>query len=127
MYLILFFAITNTDYKKILTFCPRKCRGRIFELFESGDEKDDGWALSDGFEWLGGSTMKLVSCRCRNWFAEKQTSMEMDDRRASVDGYECGGEGRGGGRFVSWLWAEIQPTEEGVGMIVNVVVEKKNK
>jgi hypothetical protein len=47
--------------------------------------------------------------------------IEMDDRRASVDGYGCGGEGGGGGRFVSWLRAEIQPSEDGVlGMIVMV-------
>jgi hypothetical protein len=109
----------------ILIFRPRKRRSRIFELFKSGNEKDDGWALSDGFEWLGGSTMKLVSCRGRNWFAEEQTTMErpMDDRRASVDGYGCGGEGGGGGRFVSWLWAKIQLTEEGVGMIVMYVLK----
>jgi hypothetical protein len=46
--------------------------------------------------------------------------MEADDRRASVDGYGCGGEGGATGRFVSWLWAEIQPSEDGVGMIVMV-------
>jgi hypothetical protein len=60
--------------------------------------------------------MKLVWCRGRNWFAEEQTAMDMDDRRASVDGYGCGGEGGATGRFVSCLWAEIQPTEKGVGM-----------
>jgi hypothetical protein len=46
--------------------------------------------------------------------------MEADDRRASVDGYGCGGEGGGGGRFVSWLWAKIQPLKDGVGMIIMV-------
>jgi hypothetical protein len=46
--------------------------------------------------------------------------MEADDRRASVDGYGCGGEGGGGGRFVSWLKAEIQPPKEGVLMVVMV-------
>ena len=39
--------------------------------------------------------------------------MEADDRRASVGGYGCGGEGGGGGRFVSWLQAEIQPLKDG--------------
>jgi hypothetical protein len=53
----------------------------------------------------------------------------MDDRRASVDGYGCGGEDGGGGRFVSWLRAEIQPLKDGVGMIVMVDdgSEKNNK
>jgi hypothetical protein len=46
--------------------------------------------------------------------------MEGDDLRASVDGYGCGGEGGGGGRFVSWLPAEIQPPKEGVSMVVMV-------
>jgi hypothetical protein len=46
--------------------------------------------------------------------------MEADDRRESVDCYGCGGEGGGGGRFVSWLRAEIQPLKDGVGMIVMV-------
>ena len=46
--------------------------------------------------------------------------MEADDRRAFVDGYGCGGEGGGGGRFVSWLKAEIQPPKEGVLMVVMV-------
>ena len=64
--------------------------------------------------------MKLVSCRGRNWFAEEQTAMEMDDRRAFVDGYGCGGEGGRGGRFVSWLRAEIQPLKEGMWMVVMV-------
>jgi hypothetical protein len=52
--------------------------------------------------------------------------MEMDDRRASVDGYGCGGEGGGGGRFVSWLRAEIQPSKEGAVMIVMVERWRKN-
>jgi hypothetical protein len=46
--------------------------------------------------------------------------MEANDRRASVDGYRCGEEGGGGGRFVSGLRAEIQPLKDGVGMIVMV-------
>jgi hypothetical protein len=46
--------------------------------------------------------------------------METDDRRAFVDGYGSGGEGGGGGRFVSWLWAEIHPLKEGVSMVVMV-------
>jgi hypothetical protein len=46
--------------------------------------------------------------------------MEADDRRAFVDGYGCGGEGGGSGRFVSWLKAEIQPPKEGVLMVVMV-------
>jgi hypothetical protein len=55
--------------------------------------------------------------------------MEADDRRESVDCYGCGGEGGGGGRFVSWLRAEIQPLKDGVGMIVmvNEMGRKKNK
>ena len=69
--------------------------------------------------------MKLVSCRGRNWFAEEQTAMEMDDQRASVDVYGCGGEGGGGGRFVSWLRAEIQPSKEGAVMIIMVERSKK--
>ena len=46
--------------------------------------------------------------------------MATDDRRASVGGYGCEGEGGGGGRFVSWLPAEIQPSKEGVSMVVMV-------
>jgi hypothetical protein len=46
--------------------------------------------------------------------------MEADDWRASIDGYGCGGEGGGGRRFVSWLPAEIQPSKEGVSMVVMV-------
>jgi hypothetical protein len=55
--------------------------------------------------------------------------MEADDRRASVDGYGSGGEGGGGGRFVSWLWAKIHPPKEGVPMVVMVDdgSEKNNK
>jgi hypothetical protein len=55
--------------------------------------------------------------------------MEADDRRSSVSGLGCGGEGGGGGgRFVSWLRAEIQPLKDGVGMIVmvNEMGRKKN-
>jgi hypothetical protein len=48
--------------------------------------------------------------------------MDVDDWRASVNGYRCGGEGGGTtGRFVSWLWAEIQPPKEGVRK--NVMVD----
>ena len=43
--------------------------------------------------------------------------MDGDDRMASVPGYGCGGEGGGGGRFVSWLRAEIQPPKEMAAMI----------
>jgi hypothetical protein len=46
--------------------------------------------------------------------------MVADDWRASVDGYSCGGEDGGGGRFASWLRAEIQPLKDGVGIIVMV-------
>ena len=55
--------------------------------------------------------------------------MEGDDRRTSVDGYGCGGDGGATGRFVSWLCAEIQPLKDGVGMIVMVddMSEKNNK
>jgi hypothetical protein len=53
--------------------------------------------------------------------------MEADDRRASIDGYGCGGEGRGGGRFVSWLRAKIQPLKDGVGMIVMVTEMGRKK
>jgi hypothetical protein len=53
-------------------------------------------------------------------FAEEQTAMDGDDRMASVCGYGCGGEGGGGGGFVSWLGAEIQPPKEVVQKIVMV-------
>jgi hypothetical protein len=46
--------------------------------------------------------------------------MATDDRRASVGGSGCGGEGGGGGRFVSWLRAEKQPLKEMAVMIVTV-------
>jgi hypothetical protein len=46
--------------------------------------------------------------------------MATNDRRASVGGLGCGGEGGGGGRFVSWLPAEIQPLKEMATMIVMV-------
>jgi hypothetical protein len=117
--------ITN----QILTFRSRKCHGLFFELFESGDERNEGWASSEGSERCGGGTKKLVSCRGRNLFAEEQTVMEGDDRRTSVDGYGCGGEGGAIGRFVSWLRAEIEPSEDGVGMIVMVMMGriKNNK
>jgi hypothetical protein len=46
--------------------------------------------------------------------------MDGDDRMASVCGYGCGGEGGGGGGFVSWLGAEIQPSKEVVQKIVMV-------
>jgi hypothetical protein len=36
----------------------------------------------------------------------RQTAMDGDDWMASVCGYRCGGEGGGGGGFVSWLGAE---------------------
>jgi hypothetical protein len=53
-------------------------------------------------------------------FAEEQTAMDVSDRMVSVSGYRCGGEGRGSIRFVSWLWAEIQPPKEGVRKMVMV-------
>lgn len=62
----------------------------------------------------------MVSCHGRFSVAEEKTAMEADDRRASVGGYGCGGEGGGGGRFVSWLQAEIQPLKEGMWMVVMV-------
>ena len=62
----------------------------------------------------------MVSCHGRFLVAEEKTAMEADDRRASVGGYGCGGEGGGGGRFVSWLQAEIQPLKEGMWMVVMV-------
>ena len=46
--------------------------------------------------------------------------METADRRAIVNGYGCGGEGGGGGRFVSWLCAKIHPLKEGVSMVIMV-------
>ena len=55
--------------------------------------------------------------------------METADRRAIVNGYGCGGEGGGGGRFVSWLCAKIHPPKEGVSMVIMVDdgSEKNNK
>jgi hypothetical protein len=46
--------------------------------------------------------------------------MDADYWKASFDGYGCGGEGGGKGRFVSWLQAEIQPPKEGAWIIVMV-------
>jgi hypothetical protein len=101
--LIIFFAHKNIITKRILTLHAPKRRGRFSDLFEGRAERNEGLALSDGSERCGGGTKKLVCCRGRNWFAEEQTAMEMDDRRTSVDGYGCGGEGGATGRFVSWL------------------------
>ena len=64
----------------------------------------------------------MVSCHGRFSVAEEKTAMEADDRRASVGGYGCGGEGGATGRFVSWLLAEIQPLEEMAGG--SIMVEK---
>jgi hypothetical protein len=41
--------------------------------------------------------------------------MTTDDRRVSVGGEGCGGEVGATRRFVSWLWAEIQPRKRGCG------------
>jgi hypothetical protein len=62
MYIILFFAHKNTDYKETTHL--------FFELFESGEEQKDGQTSSEGFEWLAGSTEKVVSCPGRKWSAE---------------------------------------------------------
>jgi hypothetical protein len=53
--------------------------------------------------------------------------MNADDWKASDDGYGCGGEEGGNGRFVSWLLAEIQPLEEMArrGIMVESVRDKK--
>jgi hypothetical protein len=65
---------------------PPRRRGRLFELFESGEEQKDGQTSSEGFEWLAGSTEKLVSCWGRKWSAEGQTMMATNGWRASVGG-----------------------------------------
>jgi hypothetical protein len=86
MYLILFLRTKTQITKQILTFHPPRCRSRLFELFESGEEQKDGQTSSEGFEWFAGSTEKLVLCCGRFWVAEEQTVMATDDRRASVSG-----------------------------------------
>jgi hypothetical protein len=111
--------------KQILTFLSQKRCGRFFKLSESGAGRKDGCSFSEGFEQRGGGTKKLVPCRGRKWSAEEQTVMEADDRRASVNGYGCEGEGRGGGRFVSWLRSNIQPLKDGGRMIVMVEMGRK--
>jgi hypothetical protein len=104
---------TKTQIKKqILTFHPPRHHGRLFQSFESGEEQKDSQTLSEGFEWLAGSTEKLVSCCGTFWVAEEQIEMNADDWKASDDGYGCGGEGGRNGRFVSWLLVEIQPPKE---------------
>jgi hypothetical protein len=118
--LIIFLHTKTSITKRILTLDAPKRRGRFSDLFEGRAKRNKGWESSHGSERCRGGTKKLVSCRGRNLFADKQTVMEGDDRRTSVDGYVCGGEGGATGRFVSWLWAEIQPSEDGVGMIVMV-------
>ena len=55
-------------------------------------------------------------------YAEEQIEMDADDWKASDNGYGCGGEGGGNGRFVFWLLAEIQPLEEMAGG--SIMVEK---
>jgi hypothetical protein len=127
MHLIIFLSTKTSITKRILTLDAPKHRGRFSELFEGRAERNEGraernegWASSEGSERCGGGTKKLVSCRGRNLFAEEQTVMDGDDRRVSADGYGCGGEDGGGGRFVSWLQTEIQPLKDGVGMIVMV-------
>jgi hypothetical protein len=51
---------------KYSPFYPPRCHGHLFELFESGEEQKDGQTLSEGLEWLAGSTEKLVSCPVEN-------------------------------------------------------------
>jgi hypothetical protein len=53
--------------------------------------------------WREHHNIRFVVLRCcgRIRLAEEQTVKEMGNRWASVDGDGCGGEGGGGGRFVS--------------------------
>jgi hypothetical protein len=46
--------------------------------------------------------------------------MNTDDRGGSDNSNGCGEEGGATGRFVSWLWAKIQPSKERVWRIVMV-------
>jgi hypothetical protein len=46
-------------------------------------------------------------------------------RLCSANSYGCWGEGEGRGWFVSGLWTEKQPIEDGVGMIFMVDGWKK--
>jgi hypothetical protein len=67
-----------------------------------------------------------LRCCGRISFAEDQTAKEIDDWRSSVDGDGCGGEGGGGGRLVSQLPVEIQPSKDGVSVFVVMVDQWKN-
>ena len=110
---------------KQLTSVIPKHRDRFFALFEGGAEREGACGLSDGFEWRRCSRKKLFLCRGRNRFAEEQTTMAMDDQRASDDGYGCGGEVGGSGRFVCSLRVELQPPKDEVWMIVMVEMSAK--
>jgi hypothetical protein len=85
--------------------------------------------LSEGLEWLAGSTEKLVSCPVENglqrgnlWWlpmvgGHRSVAKGVGER---AGGWGCGGEGKATGRFVSWLPAKIQLPKETAGISIMV-------
>jgi hypothetical protein len=45
---------------------PPRRQGRLFELFESGEEQKDGQTLSEGFEWLQAALKSWFCARVEN-------------------------------------------------------------
>jgi hypothetical protein len=80
------FAHKNTDYKANTHLSPPKTPRPLLRINRKRGGAKECQTSSEGFEWLAGSTEKLVSCRGRKWSAEGQTMMATDDRRASVGG-----------------------------------------
>jgi hypothetical protein len=85
-YLILFSAHKNIDYKTNTHLFTPQDAAALIRIIRKGEEQKDGQTSSNGFEWLAGSTKKLVLCLGRKWSAEGQTVMATDGRRASVGG-----------------------------------------
>jgi hypothetical protein len=75
MYLILFSAHKNIDYKTNTHLFTPQDAAAAYLNYSKGEEQKDGQTSSNGFEWLAGSTKKLVLCWGRKWSAEGQTVM----------------------------------------------------
>jgi hypothetical protein len=83
---IIFCTQKHRLHSKYSSFHPPRRHDHLFELFKSGKEQKDGQTSSEGFEWLTGSTEKLVLCPGRKWSAEGRTIMATNGWRASVGG-----------------------------------------
>jgi hypothetical protein len=51
---------------KYSPFHPPRHQGHLFELFESGEEQEDGQTLSEGFEWLQAAPKSWFHARVEN-------------------------------------------------------------